>query len=270
MEEFFKSIKIKKMVLVYFCVTIIIVAISQIPCFRKNTALDFDFWFMIINFMLIFYFVFKLMKNHIDFKGVLHDFKVKVKWNEIIKLVILNIILSLGCVFCILFLVYKISPNMVKDLLMEESSSDSGSIMNLIFQCIAAVLLAPFVEESIFRGVILNRLSLKFKTSTSIIISSVLFGIIHGQLAAFGAILFGITMSILYLKNKNILVNISAHILNNLIVGIGNVAIFFFSKSSSNTLKESEIYIMGALGLFMLLISGFFVGRYIIKNYRFS
>lgn len=84
---------------------------------------------------------------------------------------------------------------------------------------LAVVILSPIVEELLFRGVILRKLNTDYNFSIplAIIISSILFGLCHTFGGILSAFVFGICMSILYLKTKNILVPILAHTLNNLI-----------------------------------------------------
>ncbi len=94
---------------------------------------------------------------------------------------------------------------------------------------LSIVILSPIIEELLFRGIFLRRLNFEFNNLTlAILVSSLLFGICHNFGGILGAILFGICVSILYVKSKNILVPILAHFLNNLIsfllalVGIEN------------------------------------------------
>ncbi|MCQ2737308.1 MAG: CPBP family intramembrane metalloprotease [archaeon] len=84
---------------------------------------------------------------------------------------------------------------------------------------LAVVILSPIVEELLFRGIILRKLNTDYNFSIpfAILISSLLFGLCHSFGGILSAFVFGICMSVLYLKTKNILVPILAHTLNNLI-----------------------------------------------------
>lgn len=53
---------------------------------------------------------------------------------------------------------------------------------NLALRAVGTVIAAPIVEEIIFRGLILSRLKKAMKTWVAILISSLLFGLVHGQL----------------------------------------------------------------------------------------
>ena len=92
----------------------------------------------------------------------------------------------------------------------------SGSVMALYF--ISIVILSPIVEETLFRGLFLRKFNKELDNVTlSILITSVLFGFCHNFGGILGAVLFGICVSVIYIKSKNILVPIFAHFLNNLI-----------------------------------------------------
>ena len=77
------------------------------------------------------------------------------------------------------------------------------------------VLIAPVVEEFFVRGILLTRWSIKWGTPKAILMSSILFGIIHTDII--GAFFFGYVLSILYIRTKSLLIPISIHMANNLI-----------------------------------------------------
>ena len=105
-------------------------------------------------------------------------------------------------------------------------------IISSPFGFIVIALLVPLAEEVVFRGSILRALLEYFKTNKkienakglkakdgvwlSIIISSMLFGTVHGNLAQFiHATLLGILLGWLYTKTKTILPGVFLHLLNN-------------------------------------------------------
>lgn len=82
------------------------------------------------------------------------------------------------------------------------------------FHLLNTIILAPIIEELIFRGVMLHRWSLKWGLREAIFVSSILFGLLH-LMSAIDAFLFGLVMCTLYLRTQSILVPIVFHILNN-------------------------------------------------------
>jgi membrane protease YdiL (CAAX protease family) len=80
---------------------------------------------------------------------------------------------------------------------------------------LAACVFAPIVEETIFRGILMQRWARRWGTPTGVIASSALFAVLHQEWL--GKILFGVVMCALYLRTRRLWVPIAAHALNNAI-----------------------------------------------------
>lgn len=95
------------------------------------------------------------------------------------------------------------------------SNSDSPA---LIFGMgILAVILAPLIEETIFRAGLYRYLRTRIPRWLALLLSAVLFSSLHGSLAAFGPlVVFGIVLAIAYERTGRILVPMVAHGLFNL------------------------------------------------------
>lgn len=104
--------------------------------------------------------------------------------------------------------------------LVEEYQDIENMIINSNFTLafITTCILAPIMEEIMFRGLILNNLLSKKSIWFSVIISSLIFGIIHFNLVqGINAFILGIFLAITYIKTRNLWVCILGHFLNNLI-----------------------------------------------------
>lgn len=89
--------------------------------------------------------------------------------------------------------------------------------MPFILQIIATVVLAPIVEEIMFRGMIMNRLMSRFPKWVAVVVSAVAFGVFHLNFTqGIFATLTGLVFGFLYLKTRSILLCIFAHAANNL------------------------------------------------------
>jgi uncharacterized protein len=86
---------------------------------------------------------------------------------------------------------------------------------------IANVLLAPFVEERLYRGYALTELSQRFGNTKAIIISSVFFGLLHWMGGLWYMVLtggvIGILFGILALKRGSIVLVFAAHLALNFV-----------------------------------------------------
>ncbi|ACA54578.1 CPBP family intramembrane metalloprotease [Clostridium botulinum] len=81
---------------------------------------------------------------------------------------------------------------------------------------ILQIIMAPIFEEIVLRGIILEGFLNKYKPITSIIVSSVIFGLWHGNIPQFiTATILGILVGIIYYKTRSTVLCIVSHILNN-------------------------------------------------------
>lgn len=87
---------------------------------------------------------------------------------------------------------------------------------NFWLELVTAGIIVPIAEELIFRGVLFKRLKAATKLTWAIIISSMLFGIMHGNLVQFVyATILGAVMCFVYIRCKNILAPILLHMAAN-------------------------------------------------------
>ena len=122
----------------------------------------------------------------------------KIKFKYVLLIVIVNVFFSYGMLYI----------------------ANLGSFLTLknigfLGSLIGTILISPIAEELIFRGIILNRLKLVISVPMSILVSSLCFGALHSYGNIISAFVFGLCMCILYIKTNNILIPISAHIMNN-------------------------------------------------------
>lgn len=90
--------------------------------------------------------------------------------------------------------------------------------MFLLFVLVSAVTPA-ICEEIIFRGIVLNGLRTKFKDIISILLSAVMFALMHNSLQQFiYPFLLGIILGWLYLRTGSIIASMLAHFANNFLV----------------------------------------------------
>ncbi|MFA1736916.1 CPBP family intramembrane glutamic endopeptidase [Lysinibacillus fusiformis] len=108
------------------------------------------------------------------------------------------------------------------------------SISDLIFMLLIQVFIVAFIEETVFRGIMLRMLLAK-GAFTAVLISSLLFGITHALQLLGGqsledtiiqivyALLVGLVLSLLILDGQSIIITILFHGLNNFFNFMGNV-----------------------------------------------
>ena len=114
-------------------------------------------------------------------------------------------------------------------------------------------------EEVLFRGYILGTLENKFKKSSSIIVSSLLFGIFHMNFVSFFATtLLAVIIGIVVIKTKSLILGILIHFINNFF------AVILHNNANNNNFKpinlSNDIYkllLTLGLGIVLLLIGCF-------------
>ncbi|WP_286136559.1 CPBP family intramembrane glutamic endopeptidase [Philodulcilactobacillus myokoensis] len=127
-------------------------------------------------------------------------------------------------------------------------------------------------EEYVFRGVIFKAFLNKFKKNykgilISILFSSFLFGLIHSlniinsqnisstSFQALNALIFGIVMSTVYLRTRNIIFPILSHIIYDFLAGVT------YTTIDSNSTGVIVFYI------FLIIFAAFMIRPKVIKSY---
>jgi membrane protease YdiL (CAAX protease family) len=141
-----------------------------------------------------------------------------------IKLLLLTIPLILFSIASIglteLFL-QNTYPDLGREYANYEIIETNTSLKAKIVLFINIIILAPICEELIFRGFLFHRLSEKYSTATGVILSSLIFALLH--VSPVGAFMFGIIMCWIYMKTQSLWVPVGIHFLNNAIA-----AAFYF------------------------------------------
>jgi len=123
------------------------------------------------------------------------------------------------------------------------------------------VILAPIIEEMIFRGVIMHGLMRNYSGTTAVFVSALMFALFHLNPWQFPAtFILGILLGILMVRTGNLLLCILGHAINN---GLVLVSIqfnselqntFFFQSSKSSQLLISTFIAAFAL-IFIFIIT---------------
>jgi len=132
---------------------------------------------------------------------------------------------------------------------------------------IVIVIAAPILEELIFRGIILKGLLTKYTPIKSIIISSLLFGIVHLNPWQFiAAMIIGVFSGWIYYKTKKLTLSILIHMVNNF---FAFMSMYFMNPETIFEEKLVDSYGGGIITFMIitigaLLISG--IGIYLLNK----
>ncbi len=128
------------------------------------------------------------------------------------------------------------------------STGDTWASFALEFFSLA--VLVPFMEEFVFRGVLLSSLR-KYGVGFSIVASAIVFGLVHLQL---GNIVFatiaGLVMGFLYARTNNLWLTIAVHAVNNGLAVIGSYSgMFFANVKGDSDLIATACFMLAPIGL---------------------
>ncbi len=132
--------------------------------------------------------------------------------------------------------------------------SFGNQFISIILFASSQLILAPIVEEILFRGIIFKRLSYRMALPFSMIISSILFTVLHPAKIWLPVFLSGIVYCYIFFKTKNLAIPILAHSLENffgwLMTGFG-----FFDLFRSKNVDSLSTFYTWRIEIFALMIS---------------
>lgn len=265
MNELFNKISIWHMTIVYIVANLLnfgfVIPLKQFVLVSQDVV---DVLMQGTMFLIIaFWFIVLILKNKISVLSEIKAIKSKINLKEFSVILIFNYAASLSFVFAILIAVSIFWGQGTESTMMSVGAEQDNNSLYTLLQFMATVVLAPIVEEFMFRGVLLSRLKRKLPITVAIIISSVFFGVTHLSIATLGATIFGICMCVLYIKTNNIFVPISMHILHNFILSAVQI---LPTKSISNIELTTTVVLIGFI---ICLIMTIWACIYLVYKFKF-
>ena len=158
--------------------------------------------------------------------------------------------------------------NLIATLLGREITNDVTALISdspIWLIILVAVIIGPVVEELIFRKLIIDRLS-RFGDLTAVIVSSLAFGLFHGNFYQFFyALGLGLILGYIYTKTRNILYPVLMHMLINF---TGSVAVLPITDMLSEFEAMTEAMATGGAidySRFIIMLNVIFT--YVIVEY---
>lgn len=101
---------------------------------------------------------------------------------------------------------------------MVNNALSAQTTIDIILQIVVLVVIAPIVEEFLFRGYVFTETKRMFSLAASVIINGLLFGLFHmNLLQGINTFFLAIVLSLIYYYRANITDNIIVHFTNNAI-----------------------------------------------------
>ncbi|MGM9531730.1 lysostaphin resistance A-like protein, partial [Intestinibacter sp.] len=186
-KQEFNQVKIISSVVVYILINFFVMLIDF---FLNEDILDsdIDLLQLISDTLFILFLLYKFKATFRKLDSLIRDFIEKLNMKEIVNVVFTQICISIGSTLLILAVFCIIDIDTANSL----NSASDDLFKSTLISFILTVIAAPIVEELLFRVVFFKRLSRIFDVYTGMMISSILFGILHVELAVVGAVIFGI------------------------------------------------------------------------------
>lgn len=139
---------------------------------------------------------------------------------QLLALALVMILFSFGAIWVLFLPISYLAPAVVERVVVR-AGSDALIGLNepwfaLLLNGITIVVLAPLVEELIFRGFLLNRWATKWGLRRAVFLTSAMFALLHVNVLAMFAL--GSVLAVLYLRTRTLAASIFVHAANNLAV----------------------------------------------------
>ena len=152
----------------------------------------------------------QLRRRRVSFWRLLGSLPEGYDWLLTAGILAAAVIFSFGSAMLISTLLSYVGPGWVESFVGADGWLNEGP---LVFLLAIVLVVAPVIEEVLFRGVILHRLAVKWGLGPAIVVSSAVFGLLHVNFVGVGVL--GIVMALLYVRTRTLIVPIACHVLNN-------------------------------------------------------
>lgn len=206
--------------------------------------------------------LFLARRHHVDIRRLAGGAVPPDQLIAILALIPALVAVDVGTVWLVYTPVSWISPESVRNWLQRMDRmmpTDLKGIQEVLFVA-AAVVLAPIVEELIFRGLLLHRWALKWGRTRGLVATSVAFALLHAS--PVNAFILGFGFGLIYLRTGSLPLTIGAHALNNFIALKILPSIGPGSESSSDTLIAFHEATGQALVMFAAGATVLWLGRH--------
>lgn len=139
-----------------------------------------------------------------------------------------------------------------------------------VFTLLTIVVIAPILEELIFRGRLYNLFGKNISPLASALCTSLIFGVVHFEpVVILGAALIGFMFSCLYLYKRSIITPIILHMCNNALAYALNI-LSYADKSLTDYISTEGYVVVVIYGLccIITIVSLVFMIRYFRKEAR--
>lgn len=187
-------------------------------------------------------------------------------WRAAAKAIVtglMMVLLTLGTLYAIGWPLSLVAPDYMASVLAEPAVEfDYSTLQGVFVAVLLALVLAPLIEELVFRGVLMQRWSARYGMRLGIVLSAVLFSVAHP--ASFAHIPGAIVLGLEYWFTRSLVAAMLVHAANNAVIAALEVAVpgFMTEKYSLAEFREDA-----PLGLALFAIALVYFVPYFRKRW---
>ena len=247
-KPFIEGFKLVIIVAITQFLTLVITGIIEVTTnILNNSFISYSVKNLLPIIVVYYYFI---KNNNFKYKGYVNCITKKTYF--ILSIIIIGLFLLNSLVLNFTKVLIINNLPLIGNYLSNENVNVSYNIGILIGQ----VIIFPFFEEIVYRGILLKELTKKYKPWIALIISSLLFSFSHlSSLMIPYTFVLGLLLGWIYIKTKSLLAIIFSHLFYNI---IGQVAINYspliFNLSTRPNFLSRKIVLIGFSLLFIGII----------------
>lgn len=214
--------ELKKFKMRYFILFAIFLFIASIVLVFAVDFPESEQWItFIMSICFLVYIVYQTKKWNFTYnEQPMNTIMSKGRWARYLSITTCFQLITVVFTTIVVTLLYLMFEELLQNLFLFDPMIDleevQPSLLVYILFFINICILAPIYEELLFRGILLRRFTLRWSPQKSIIISSIIFGIIHlNPINVVFAFALGCVLGYAYLKTKNIFVPMLLHSFSN-------------------------------------------------------
>ena len=219
--------------------------------------------------------IWQVIRRRVNLRRLVGPMPSKYRWGPTVGILVATAAFSVGAAQLVVYGLSTSSPEFADELLAQDlfgvATDSAKPALYLVALVLSVVVVAPVVEELLFRGIMIHRWTVKWSLGTAVVVSSLVFGLGH-NLNFLGASVFGLVMALLYLRTGSLLVPMMCHMLNSgFVIGVG-----IMMQGVQSILGGTEPVTAGAVedirdgiwaGVVLVAVSAPFLLRFIYRHW---
>lgn len=181
-------------------------------------------------------------------------------------LTLVQLTLSAASFFALVYLLAFLAPDAMRDFLAHPERFGPGFGRESVpLLGLGVVVVAPLVEEALFRGVLLHRLAARRGPRWALVASALVFAVLHWNVPAM--FVFGLFLGVLYLRTGSLAACMLVHAFNNLVPTLLSAGTPRAPGGAAPTLTLEMVRGQGPFMLLMFAVAAAILVGYIVRHW---